>query len=640
MDATTDIVMKGDLTLPRLLERNCRQWGESAPALLKKDMGIWQEYSWRDYYEKVKELSLCMMQLGIRPGDKVSIIGDNDPEWWIGEMAVLSCGAIAVGIYPDSTPSEVEYIVNHSQSRFIIAKDQEQCDKVLEVRESIPQLVKVFYWDPKGMWHYDDPILCEFEHAFEIGRDYEKEHPDAFIRSIESGKSEETCVLCYTSGTTGLPKGVAMSSRALLLGGLNLLQFCPFDRGDKYLAFLSPAWATEQVLGIASTLFFGAVTCFAEKAETIRSDMREIGPRMVFYGSRQWENIVSEIEVGILDSTMLKRLAYRTFLPIGYKLADAHYNGGKVGPLWKLLHRLGDLVVFRHIRDYLGLSKVTLAISAGSYLGPDVIKFFKALGLEIYNIYGSTEAVSATVETPKDFKLGSVGKAAPGVEIKIGEDDEILVKGAVVFPEYYQDPKSTAEKLENGWYHTGDAGYLDEEGYLFYLDRIKDMAVMKDGTKFSPTYIESRLKFSLYIKDVMVLGVDREYVALMVNIDYDTVGKWAEKQHLVYTTYADLSQKPEVYDLIAREIKGVNETLPEKTRIRRFVNLHKELDADEGELTRTRKLRRGFMEERYGAIMDAVYTGKSEVNVSIEVKYRDGRTSRTEMDIKIRDTSS
>lgn len=636
----TDIiqtVLEGDYTLPRLLARNYREYGDQHPALMKKDMGIWQEYSWKDYYEKVRDLSLCLLSLGMKPGDKAAIIGDNDPEWWIAELAILSSLGIAVGIYPDSVPSELEYIVNHSETRFVFARDQEQCDKILSIQENLPQLVKVFYWDPKGMWHYTDDLLCSFEAASEIGRAYQSDHSGVFEENLQKSRTSDVSVMCYTSGTTGLPKGVMMNTRAILLGGLNLLHFSPFSRGDNYLAFLSPAWATEQVLGIASTLYFGAVTCFAEKTETIRTDMREIGPGMVFYGSRQWETIVSEIEVGILDSTFIKRLFYRAFLPVGYRVAEAHFNGKKAGPGWSLLHQLGDLLVFRRIRDYLGLSRLKLAITAGSYLGPDVVKFFKAIGVNICNVYGSTEAVTATVETPSDYKLGSAGKAAPGVEVKISDSGEILIRGDIVFKGYYKNQDATAGSLIDGWFQTGDAGYIDDDGYLFYLERLKDMAMMRDGTTFAPTYIESRLKFSLYIKDIMVLGVNQDFIAVLVIIDFDTVGKWAEKQHITYTTLADLSQKKEVYDLIKREIVSINDSLPEESRVKRFVNLHKEFDADEGELTRTRKLRRKFMEERYEKIINGIYDGASSVNLSIEVKYRDGRKGVTQTDIEIMD---
>jgi long-chain acyl-CoA synthetase len=625
-----------NLTLPKLLANNFREFGDRRIALRKKDFGIWQERTWKDYYEQVKYFSLCLIKTGLQGGDRVCIIGDNDPEWWIAELASQAGLAIPVGIFPDSIPSEVQYIADHSKCKFIIARDQEQCDKILDIKDKLPSLVKLFYWDPKGMWSYDDPILCSFEKALQIGMDYERDHVGLFEEILSKGRINDLAVLCYTSGTTGLPKAAMLSYRNMLLGGLNLLYHSPLASGDNYLAFLSPAWATEQVLGIAATLYFAATTCFAEKTDTLRTDMREIGPKMIFYGSRQWENIVSEIEVGMIDTSFLKRIFYRLFLPVGYKIADAYYDKKKARLFWRALYKLGDWLVFRKIRDYLGLSKLRLAITAGSYLGPAVIKYFRALNIIVYNIYGLTEAVSATTETPACYKLGSAGKAAPGVQIKISEGGEVLIRGENIFLGYYKDPGTTNEKLVDGWFRTGDAGYIDEEGYFFYLDRVKDMAVMRNGTRFSPTYIESALKFSLYIKDSMVLGIGQEYIAVVINIDFDTVGKWAEKRHIVYTTYADLSQKKEVYDLIQNEIQNVNKNLPENNRVKRFVNLHKEFDPDEGELTRTRKIRRKFMEERYRQIIDAIYAELTNIRVTVDVKYRDGRKGKIETDIGIR----
>jgi long-chain acyl-CoA synthetase len=623
-------------TLPKFFVQSSRKYGDGKVAMRKKELGIWREFTWKDSYERVKHFCLGLVSLGLRRGEKVTIIGDNDPQYYWAELAIQAAGGTAVGIFTDCIPREVKYFVNHCDAVFVLAKDQEQCDKLLEIKDEVPKVKRVIYWDPKGLWNYEEPWLMSFEEVESLGRQLEEARPGLFERMVEEGKGDDIAIFCYTSGTTALPKGAMIAHRNLIAGQRLATLIDPWSDKDEYVSFSPLAWITEHVLGLAMHVISGMVVNFPEKPETVREDLREIAPQVLLFSSRLWENVASMVQMKISESSALNRFFYNLLLPIGYKVADMRFRKEEPNLFWKALYALADLVMFRPLRDKIGLLKVRAAYTAGAALNPDVLRFFQAIGVNLKQLFGSTEAIIHTLHRDDDIKVETVGPPVPGVKVAISEEGEILVKSDAVFCGYYKNPDATRKALKDGWFHTGDAGYFDDDGHLIYLDRVKDLLELAGGAKFSPQYIEGKLKFSPYIRDTMVVGgKDKAYVTAIVNIDFDNVGEWAEKHHIAYTTFVDLSQKPEVYDLIRKDVERVNSILPPPARVRKFVLLHKEFDPDEAELTRTRKLRRTFMESRYQNIIEAMYRDRDRVMVQAEVKYRDGRTGVVETAVKI-----
>ena len=629
-------------TLPRSLIAGYERYGDRKIAMRQKDLGLWRSYTWQDSYEQVRQLSLGLIRLGLKRGGKVCIIGDNAPQYFWAQLAVQSGGGVAVGTFTDSNPSEIQHIVDHSDAVFVFAKDQEQCDKLFEIRDQVPAVQRVIYWDDKGLWNYDDPWLISFEEVQSLGRSLDAEQPDLFERSVDQGCGEDLAVFCYTSGTTGLPKGAMISHRNLIAGCDLTMQIDPRLETDEYMSFLPPAWITENVLGLAVHLRTGMVVNFPEAPETVQQNIREVAPQSLLFSARLWENMVALVQVKMIESTWINRLLYRIFMPAGYKVAGLRFEEREpVGLFYRFLHTLGEFAVFQPLRDKLGLVNVKSAYSSGAALNPDVIRFFRAIGVNIKQLYGSTEAQVHTLHIGDDVRFETVGVPPPGMEIKIAEDGEILVKGPTVIRGYYKNPEATEKAFfvdQEGqrWYRTGDAGYIGPDRHLIYLDRLKEMLTLSSGEKYSPQYIEGRLKFSPYIRNVMSIGgEDQPLVTALINIDFDNAGRWAERQGLAYTTFVDLSQKPEVYELIRQDVERVNRTLPPAARVRKFVLLHKEFDADEGELTRTRKLRRGLLSERYQDMIATMYGGGDSVQVKAAVKYRDGREGVVETTVRV-----
>ncbi len=630
--------MAAEETLPQLLRRNYTLYGDRKPALRVKDLGIWKTYTWKDYYEHVKLLSLGLMSLGLKPEDKVTIIGDNRPEWFIAELAAQAAGAVAVGVYPDSLPTEVKYILDHSDSRFAVVHDQEQVDKLLLLKSELPKLEMVIYWDPKGLRYYDDPILTDFGSVEELGRRYEEDHPGLFEEGVEKGNREDIGVLCYTSGTTGLPKGAMLSHRFLVGNARKWQEVDPWQEDYDNLSFLPPPWVMEQLVGVSMSLITGIKVNFPEAPETVQTDMREIGPRFIVTAPRIWENMASTVQSKIMDTGYIKRSLYRFGLWTGYRYVDIISRGERPGLHWRALYGLANLVVLRPLKDKLGLLRLKSAYTGGAPLSDAVLKFFHALGVPIKQAFGATECGAVTMHTKDDIKLETVGRPYEGVEIAISDTGEIKVKHDFLFSGYYKNPEATQKVLRDGWYYMGDMGLLDDDGHLVMIDRLEDVMKLPDGSKFSPQYIETRLKFSQYIIDAVVIGGgERPFVASLINVDFQNVGKWAEIHKIPYTTFTDLSQKPEVYDLVEKEVEQANRVLPRAARIRRFANLHKELDADEAELTRTRKLRRGFFEERYRDLVNGLFEAESKIEVSAQVKYQDGRMAQASTTVMVRD---
>jgi long-chain acyl-CoA synthetase len=614
-------------TLPKLLRWNYQKHGDRKMAMRVKDRGIWQSYTWKDYYEKVKYFSLGLMKLGLERGERVSILGENKPEWYWAELAAHCAGAMVVGIFTDCIPPEVKYYLEHSDSKFVVAHDQEQVDKLLEIKGQLPLLKKVIFWDRKGLWHYRDPLLLSFEEVLKLGEAQEKENPHLFEQKIDQGQSSDIGVICYTSGTTGLPKGAMLSQRWLVDGVRAWALMDDWnEKGYQYLSFIPPAWATEQGLGIGGSLVADVSVNFPEEPETVQENLREIGPQILFYGARLWENVNRMVQARMIDSTALRRLLYRLCLPLGYRMADI-LGAGKT-PSWldRALYVLAYQTVFRALKDKLGLSNARCVYSAGAAVSPEIIRFFQALGIQIKLFYGSTELGVVSVPRGKEIHPETSGPIVPWAEVRLSDDGEILVKSQFMYSGYYKDPEATARKLKDGWFATGDFGHIDEKGHLIVIDRMEDLKGLAGGKKFSPQYTEVRLRFSPYIKDVLVVGgEDKEFVTALINIDLENVGRYAESKRIPYTTFTDLSQKPEIVELVRKELEKVNRTLPDYARVKRFVNLHKEFDADEAELTRTRKLRRTFVEDRYKDLVIALYGDSPEYAVEAAITYRDGR---------------
>ncbi|MBW1886759.1 MAG: AMP-binding protein [Deltaproteobacteria bacterium] len=633
------IKQEGQLdTLPKRLRHMYRK-RPRAVAMRKKAFGIWNEYTWEECYQKIKYLALGLVSMGLQKGDKVCIIGDNDPEWFWAELAAQAMGAVPLGIYIDSVPNEIEYIASHSESVFAIAKDQEQSDKFLEIKDKLPRLKQIIYWDPLGMWTYEgNPWLMELKDVLELGELYDKEYPDFYEKRIDEGKLDDLAILSYTSGTTGLPKGVMIGHDALIWGADQLFEHCDVEQGDEYLSFVSPAWIAEQMLGIAVLVTHGIIVNFPEEPETVMQDLREIGAAYFLFGPKQWEDLLSMVQIRISDTTLLRRLVYKACLPIGYKIADFKLDKKEdVTLLWKFLYWVANLICFRPIKDYLGLRKLKIGLTGGSLLGPDTFRWYQALGVNLSETYGASEATPVCLHG-RNVNVGTIGHLVDGAEAKISDEGELLVKTPALFQGYYKNPEATAEKMSDGWFHTGDAVTIRDDGELIYLDRVKDLLNLKGGGKYSATYVENRLKFSPYIKDVMIVGDEtKEFLLALMVIAFNNVGRWAEKNRIPYTTFIDLSQKQDVYELILPEIVRMNETLPPNAQVEKFINLPKEFDPDEGELTRTRKLKRGFLWNRYQDLIDGAYGGQSTVVREAEVKYQDGRVGKIEATLRIMD---
>ena len=623
-------------TTPQIIRSNYEKWG-SRTAMCMKKFGVWQRYSWKDYYENVKYLSLGLISLGLQPGDVVCIIGDNEPEWFWGEFATQAVGGIVTGIFVDSIPSDVKYIAAQSGAKFAIVNDQEQTDKFLQIKDELPSLKKVIYWDPKGMRNYDDPILISFTEVMKVGKEYGETHPGLFEENVERGKGDDIAFIYYTSGTTGLPKGAVLTHRALINTAKGFVSRYPLNEDDDLISNFPAAWVGDSYFATIPHLLTGARLNFPEEPETIAEDTREAGPNFVIYGPRQWESLVSDIQVKIMDAHPLKRFFYRLFLPVGHKIADIRFQGKTPNLFWQAIYGVAHIFLFKPLKDKLGLSKVRFAVTGSSVLSLDAFRLIHAIGIELRQNYASTEAGFISSHARGEINFESVGRPALGTEVRVTDEGELLVRSDCMFRGYYKDQGKTAATLIDGWCHTGDAVHINEEGDLIFMDRLEHMGELSSGIKYAPQYIEGRLRFSPYIKDAMVIGgKDKEFVSAIINIDFAIVGKWAERNGIPYTTFVDLSQKKEVADLVQKDLVRVNSYLPEPARVRKFVLLHKEFDPDEAELTRTRKLRRGFMEERYKDLINAMYKEGEEVNISAPVTYRDGREGVVTTTIKVR----
>ena len=630
-------------TFPKLLAAHAERHGERRVALQEKRFGIWQSLTWAGYHRRVGRFAHGLATLGFARGDVLAILGDNRPEWVIAELGAQSLGGMSVGLYPDGVLDEVHHVVEHAGVRIVVAEDQEQVDKLISLREDgrLPTVEHVVFYDPQGLEHYDLELLVDFAAVERRGEELEVEHPGWLDAEVAKGVATDTAILCTTSGTTGKPKLAMLSYANLLSMGESLMSVDPIAADDEYVSFLPLAWIGEQMIAVACGLQAGFTLSFPEDAATVRGDLREIGPRVMFSPPRIWESLLSSVQVRLSDSGWLKRKAFAVGTAIGGRAADRRLRGRRPGPALWLAHGLAELAALRPVRNQLGLTRLRRAYTGGGPLGPDVFRFFHSIGVNLKQIYGQTEICGiAVMHRDDDIRFNTVGVGIPGTEIEIGAGGEILLRSPAVFSGYYRNDEATAEALRDGWLHTGDAGYLEEGGQLVVIDRAKDVLEAADGTVFSPAFVENKLKFSPYVEEAVVFGgAERPHVAAMVAIDMETVGTWAERRHLSYTTYTDLAQKPEVYSLVGEAVERANEDLPDAAKVRRFVLLHKQLDADDEELTRTRKVRRGTINDRYAEIIRALYGQDDAVTISSVVTYQDGSTVTREILLRIAATN-
>jgi len=614
------------LTLPGLLLRNARERG-SRPAIREKDRGIWQTWTWREYHDQVRDFALGLAALGFRRGDKLSVIGDNRPRLYWGQIAAQALGGIAVPVYQDSIARELAYVLDHAEVSVIVAEDQEQVDKILSLKAELPALQHVVYDDPRGMTHYGTDWLRSFGDVQEAGRRFGREHPGYFEAELARGQPDDVVMISYTSGTTGNPKGAMLTHRNVIETARVFVQTEDVRPEDEWLCYLPMAWVGDSIYSTVLSLLVGFACNCPESPETVQRDLRELGPTIVLAPPRIWENMLTAVQVRAADATPLKRWVFERFRAAAERAETLRADAKPVPLGLRLARAAGEVLVYRPVRDQLGLARARWAYTGGAPLGPDTFRFFRAFGINLKQVYGSTE-VSALVSIQPDHEANpvTVGRPCPGIEVKIADRGEVLIRSAGVFKGYFKAEQATREVIDpEGWFHTGDAGFLDPRGHLVIIDRAKDVGTLADGTPFAPQFIENKLKFSPSIREAVAVGHERPFVAAMIAIDPGTVGSWAERRGLPYTSYMDLSQKAEVRVLIREEIAKCNATLPESTRIRRFLLLTKDLDPDDAEITRTRKLRRGYIAEKYAAFIEGFYAEQDEVEVATTVTYEDGR---------------
>ena len=625
------------MTLPALLKRNAERYGNKRTAIREKEFGIWQSVTWQGYYENVRDFALGLRKLGFKRGNNLAYAGDNRPQGLYAELAVQALGGAVVGIYPDSHLEQVAYIINHSDSIYLVAGDQEQADKVLELKFTCPKVKKVIVDDPKGMRHYDDPLLAFFKDIQMSGRRLAETQPQLFDELIADVSPDDVGMINYTSGTTGLPKGSMITQQNMV--AVARLQDAVDSAQDnfEYVSFLPFAWIGEQQFGVYWPIYKAFAVNFPEKVETVQENIREIGPHILLAPPRIWEKICSDIQVKIQEAVWIKRYVYQTFLPVGYRMADDTLEKRKPSIGRRLLNGIAYVMLFRSLNNFFGLTRLRHAYTGGAPLGPEIFKMFLALGIKIKQAYGATETTAASIiHRTDDIRLDTVGTPLPEIEVKTTDTGELLTKGDTVFKGYYKNPEATAKTIVDGWFHSGDAAIIDDDGHVVIIDRMADVMKLSDGSRFSPQLIENKLKFSPFIMDAVVIGQEKPYIAAMISVDAGNVGKWAENRQLAYTTFTDLSQKKEIYELIAEEVAKANHSLPKVAKVRRFVLLYKELDADDEELTRTRKVRRKFVIERYKELIEALYGDQEEIDIEADIRYKDGKGYRMKTRVMIK----
>ena len=633
-------------TFPKLLSYNARMRGNS-PANREKDLGIWWTWSWSQVSEEVRALACGLKCLGVEPGDKVSICGDNRPHLYWAITAVQAIRAVPVPLYQDSVADEMQYIYEHAEAKFAIVEDQEQVDKVMEIKEKLPELKHIIYEDSRGMRNYKESFLHDYADVQKEGRAYDTANPKYYLDSVGQGAGQDLAIILYTSGTTGRPKGVMLSYDNLIISATNVNAREGLTENEEALAYLSMAWIGDNMFSHAQAYAAGFCVSCPESGETVLDDLREIGPTFFFAPPRIFESILTTIMIRIEDAAKFKQRLFHYFMNIARRVGADILDGKPVRVKDRYLYWLGDILVFAPLRNVLGLSRAQLCITAGEAIGPDIFKFYRSLGLNLKQLYGSTEAsVFITIQPDGDIRLDSVGTPATDVEVKILENSEVIFRGPGTFQAYYKDEEATrSTKDEGGWVHTGDAGFFDQDGHLKIIDRAKDVGTLNNGDLFAPKYLENKLKFFPQIKEAVTFGHERDYVGAFINIDLEAVGNWAEKQNLAYSGYTDLAVQDSVGQLIQECVEKVNQDLAQDekltgSQINRFLILHKELDADDGELTRTRKVRRSAITGRYTELIEALYSDKTHCPVEAAVTFEDGRTGSIKADLRIRNAKT
>ena len=628
-------------TFPRLLAHHARVRPDH-PATREKDLGIWQTWTWAEVAAEVRALACGLAAQGFTRGMHLAIIGDNRPRLYWAMIAADALGGVPVPMYQDAPAAEFAYVLNDAEIVYALAEDQEQIDKLIEAQPQVPTLKHIYYDDPRGLRNYQG--VTSFEKLTGIGREFDCAHPDFFEGEVAKGSPDDVSIMLYTSGTTGKPKGVRQTHRAFIAAGMGGATFDRLRADDNVLSYLPMAWVGDHLFSYAQWLCTGFTINCPESGETVMTDMREIGPTYYFAPPRIFENLLTQVMIRMEDASAIKRWLFRYFTDIARKVGPHILDGATVPLFERMQYALGNLLVYGPLRNVLGMSRIRVAYTAGAAIGPDLFRFYRSIGVNLKQLYGQTETCAYVCLQPDGgVKFDAVGQAAPGVEIKIADNGEVLVRGPMLLKEYYKRPDATAESIDDaGYFHSGDAGFIDEAGHLRIIDRAKDVGKLAGGAMFAPNYIENKLKFFPHIKEAVAFGAERERVCAFVNIDFGSVGNWAERRGLPYSGYTDLAAKPEVYDLIRECVEKVNAELATEaglagSQIERFLILHKELDPDDDELTRTRKVRRGFVAQKYAVLIDALYSGREVEHIETQVKFEDGRTGVVAADLRIAD---
>ncbi|MBI5443668.1 MAG: AMP-binding protein [Deltaproteobacteria bacterium] len=629
---------------PKLLLDHASRRGNRI-AMREKDLGIWQSWTWAQTLEEVRAFALGLADRGFRPGDKLAIIGDNRPRLYWAMVAAQALGGVPVPLYQDSVAEEMRYVLEHAEARFAVAEDQEQVDKLFEIREHCPVLVEIYYDDPRGLLsnpRYDQPWLVSYEEVQAEGHAFHRERPTFFVESVARVRADDPAVIVYTSGTTGRPKGVVLTFSNLLSVARSGARREGLTEREEVLAYLPMAWIGDHIFSFAQSYATGFCVNCPESSATVLTDLRELGPTYFFAPPRIYESILTTVMIRMEDASAPKRKIFHFFMGVARRAGTRILDGKPVSWMDRFLYGLGRFLVYEPLKNVLGFSRIRLAYTAGEAIGPEIFEFYRSLGMNVKQLYGMTEAaVFVCIQPDGQVKTDTVGTPMEEVEVRVGENGEVLVRSPGIFSHYFKNPEATAQaKDADGWFHTGDAGFFDADGHLKIIDRAQDVGRLQDGSLFAPKYLENKLKFFPHVKEAVAFGHGKEYVAAFINIDLGAVGSWAERRNLPYTGYTDLAGKPEVYELVKGCVEQVNRDLAgeahlSSSQIRRFLILHKELDADDGELTRTRKVRRGFIAERYSQLIGALYSDCSSCRVEAQVTFEDGRKGVIKADLAI-----